>query len=175
MTQSHDRTGHPGQALFGTIAVFLGTGLIFLSCIEATTGVPGMPRFWYTNRPLWWLISIGTFVGGGVLLYGLSPKDDGTTHWSPSRPGRRFRTLVLYTRVNCGLCVEARELLERYGRWLPQILEVDIDTDPRLVERFGTCVPVVALDGKVRFRGRINEVLLRRLIDGTRPVSDFRT
>jgi hypothetical protein len=49
------------------------------------------------------------------------------------------------------------------------MLEVDIDRDPELVARFSTCVPVVELDGKVRFRGRVNEVLLRRLIAATPP------
>ena len=29
-----------------------------------------------------------------------------------------------------------------------------------------TCVPVVAIDGKIRFRGRVDAVLLRRLIAG---------
>ncbi|MCA9022802.1 MAG: hypothetical protein KDA74_21785, partial [Planctomycetaceae bacterium] len=48
--------------------------------------------------------------------------------------------------------------------YLPEIEFIDIYSDPGLVEQFGTCVPVVAIDGKIRFRGRINEVLLRRLI-----------
>ena len=42
-------------------------------------------------------------------------------------------------------------------------------TIPHLVDRFGKCVPVVELDGKVRFKGRINEILLRRLIEGSPP------
>ena len=42
--------------------------------------------------------------------------------------------------------------------------EVDIDGDPKLVARHGTSVPVVAVDGKVRFRGVVNPVLLDRLL-----------
>jgi hypothetical protein len=42
--------------------------------------------------------------------------------------------------------------------------EVDIDQDPELVERFTTCVPVVEIDGRIRFRGRVNAVLLHRLL-----------
>lgn len=169
MTDSHRQT-IPGQGLLGTAALFLGCGLIFLSCIEATSGVPGMPRFWYVNRALWWLIAVGCFVGGCALLYRI-PSTDEETRWQPTRPGPRFRSLVLYTRAGCGLCDEAHELLERYGEWLPDIMLVDIESDPRLVEKYGTCVPVVALDGKVRFRGRIAETLLRRLIEGTPPVA----
>ena len=69
--------------------------------------------------------------------------------------------VILYTRHGCHLCDEAKQLLERYG--LTPTL-VDIDVDPQLLERYNECVPVVFIDGQERFRGRINEVLLRRLI-----------
>jgi hypothetical protein len=41
---------------------------------------------------------------------------------------------------------------------------VDIDADPRLRDRYDTCVPVVVIDGRERFRGRVDELLLRRLL-----------
>jgi glutaredoxin len=69
--------------------------------------------------------------------------------------------VTIYTRVGCHLCDDARELLERYGL-TPEL--IDIDADPALHERYTTCVPVVIIDGKERFRGRVNEVLLRRLL-----------
>jgi glutaredoxin len=69
--------------------------------------------------------------------------------------------VVLYTRQGCHLCDDALALLRRHGL-TPNI--VDIDADPALRERFDTCVPVVEFDGQVRFRGRVNEVLLRRLL-----------
>ena len=71
------------------------------------------------------------------------------------------RNAVLYTRKSCQLCDEAKEILEMYGF---SIHEIDIDTRPELLEKYDTCVPVVEIDGKVRFRGTINEVLLVRLI-----------
>ena len=71
--------------------------------------------------------------------------------------------VVLYTRRGCHLCDDALALLRRYG--LAPVL-VDIDLDHELRERFTECVPVVAIDGQVRFRGRVNEVLLRRLLAG---------
>jgi hypothetical protein len=52
-------------------------------------------------------------------------------------------------------------MLVRHGM-IPE--EVDIDLDPELKARFTDCVPVVEIEGKIRFRGRVNEVLLRRLI-----------
>ena len=68
---------------------------------------------------------------------------------------------ILYTRAGCHLCDDARALLEKHGL-RPQL--VDIDADAALRARFDTCVPVVVIDGKERFRGRVNEVLLKRLL-----------
>jgi hypothetical protein len=59
------------------------------------------------------------------------------------------------------LCDEAHALLLRH-RLTPR--SVDIDADPALRERFNHCVPVVVIDGKERFRGRVNEILLRRIL-----------
>lgn len=70
-------------------------------------------------------------------------------------------SVVLYTRAGCHLCDQALELLQEHGLHPEQ---VDIDSDPELRARFTECVPVVELDGKIRFRGRINPVLLRRLL-----------
>ena len=73
-----------------------------------------------------------------------------------------MRRAILYTRAGCHLCDEARELLVRHGL-RPE--SVDIDADPELRARYDTCVPVVVIDGVERFRGRVNEVLLRRLLE----------
>jgi len=69
--------------------------------------------------------------------------------------------VILYTRAGCHLCEAAKELLSRYN--LP-VREVDIDRDPTLHNLYDQCVPVVVLDGKERFRGRLDERLLRRLL-----------
>ena len=71
------------------------------------------------------------------------------------------RSVVLYTRRGCHLCDEARRVLEQHGL---APLCVDIDADARLQERFDACVPVVEIDGRIRFRGRIEPVLLRRIL-----------
>jgi glutaredoxin len=67
--------------------------------------------------------------------------------------------VVLYTRQGCHLCEDALGILHRHGVY-PMI--VDIDTDPRLRSQFDTCVPVVEIDGRIRFRGKVSPVLLRR-------------
>jgi glutaredoxin len=88
----------------------------------------------------------------------------------PWRRGRRPdppRAVVLYTRQGCHLCEDAHALLgrlrRRYGFTLTA---VDVDADPALVAEHGEHVPVVAIDGRVRFRGVVNPVLLRRLFAG---------
>jgi glutaredoxin len=72
----------------------------------------------------------------------------------------------VYTRAGCHLCDEASVLLARFG--LP-FKSVDIDADPQLHARYDQCVPVVVIDGKERFRGRIDELLLRRLLSQRKP------
>ncbi len=71
--------------------------------------------------------------------------------------------IVLYTRAGCHLCDEAAAVLARHGL---RFASIDVDGDPQLQERYNECVPVVVIDGKERFRGRIDELLLRRLLDG---------
>jgi len=69
--------------------------------------------------------------------------------------------VILYTRAGCHLCDDAQTLLVQFGLH-PQL--IDIDQDPDLCERYTYCVPVIVIDGKERFRGRVNETLLRRLL-----------
>ena len=73
----------------------------------------------------------------------------------------RTLKVVLYTRDGCHLCEEAQEVLSEFGI-SPTIM--DIDADPILRERFDTCVPVVEIDGQIRFRGRVEPRLLRRIV-----------
>lgn len=68
---------------------------------------------------------------------------------------------VLYTRAGCCLCEKAEALLRESGL-APRL--VDIDGDEALREKFGCCIPVVEIDGKVRFRGAVDRRLLRRLL-----------
>lgn len=80
-------------------------------------------------------------------------------------PRRRLDHLhfVLYTRRGCHLCEAAWGQLRRARRRYGFRLEaVDVDRDPELAARYGTCVPVVTVNGRVRFRGAVNPVLLRR-------------
>ncbi len=78
-----------------------------------------------------------------------------------SHAGLSALNVVLYTRRGCHLCDEALETLQRHGL---EPLCIDIDDDPTLRNKFDACVPVVEIDGRLRFRGGVHPVLLRRII-----------
>lgn len=77
-----------------------------------------------------------------------------------------MQSVVLYTRVGCHLCEDAHDLLVRLGI-RPTI--IDIDADPELRAQFQVWVPVIEIDGKVRFRGLVNELLLTRELRSADP------
>lgn len=152
--------------LAGSALLYGGVGLLILSGIDQVSYLPfPMPEFWYSNRGFWPFVGILAIPCGMILL-----KKEPKLSWQPTLAGPRFGSVVLYTRKRCHLCDDAKILLRTYSRWLPTPVEVDIDGDEELKEKFNTCVPVIEIDGKVRFRGIIDEMLLRRLIEGSEPV-----
>jgi hypothetical protein len=170
------------RTVLGSVLLFVGLGLLTLLLVDRELPL-AMPRTWYTDRSLWVAGGLIALASGWYMLRDSnseagslpgSPRDPvrrkrDAALWELGAAGPRFSRLVLYRRAGCHLCEEARATLEKYAAWLPPIWEVDIDGDPVLVERFTTCVPVVEFDGKVRFRGRVNELLLRRLIAARPP------
>lgn len=73
--------------------------------------------------------------------------------------------VIIYTRTGCHLCDDAIELVRQQQ---VQPILIDIDADPQLRERFNVCVPVVEIEGKLRFRGKVDPILLRRTIRAER-------
>ena len=158
----------------GTVALFFSVLILFFGIIDRRTPVAFMPESWFVHRSLWYLMATVSFVIGCLLLRDPVVADEVVADETASSDtisniGERatpFQRLVFYTRRNCPLCVKAKKLLQSYSEYLPAIEEFDIDASPQLTAQFGNCVPVVEIDGKVRFRGKINELLLQRLIDG---------
>jgi glutaredoxin len=91
------------------------------------------------------------------------------------KPGKRQLPgvhVVLFTRAGCHLCEVALEELTRAQHDHGFALEkTDVDTDPELAARCGDSVPVFTVDGKVRFRGQVNPILMRRLLDNVQASS----
>ena len=86
--------------------------------------------------------------------------------FSPSLSSRASHLrFTLYTRAECSCCEKAKAVIEPRRQHHGFTIEViDIDTDPELIDRYGTSVPVVAIEGKVRFRGKVDPFLLDRLL-----------
>ena len=164
------------QTQFGTVLFVTGLGVLMLAAWDNSSGLPfSMPEFWHSQRTFCLLLAFGIMALGLFVLRHGPPAEPDERHrpsWKPTRLGRRFRSLEVYSRDGCHLCEEAIELLQSYSAFLPPAQEIDIDLDPALRSRFDTEVPVVAIDGKVRFKGRVSDVLLRRLIEGTPPHGD---
>jgi glutaredoxin len=70
-------------------------------------------------------------------------------------------TLILYGRPGCHLCDDARAVLEGVGA---PFEEIDITTDDALHAAYLERIPVVMLDGEVRFEYFVDEAALRRLL-----------
>jgi glutaredoxin len=57
-------------------------------------------------------------------------------------------TVQLYGKPACGLCDEAKAALDRVRRSVSFSLQViDISTDPSLLARFGSTIPLIAIGG----------------------------
>lgn len=70
--------------------------------------------------------------------------------------------VVLYTIPGkCPLCDEARELLAREG---VDFAEIDIRTDRALLRAYREEIPVVTVDGRKEFVGRVEAARLRTLL-----------
>jgi glutaredoxin len=88
--------------------------------------------------------------------------------WWKGPQNRRHGDLhvVMLTRHGCHLCDQAWELLQRLQRAHGfQLQAVDVDTNRQLAAEHGDWVPVIMVNGKVRFRGGLNGVLFKRLLD----------
>ena len=159
MTITEDVLGDRVRAWMGTAMMVLASGFaVLIFCDRMNMDFVPLPRTWHASRQLHLIVCGGMFLAAAILLKSPVPRTD-------PRNGRPlFRNCRLLTRTNCGLCDEALATLMQYQDALPSIEIVDVDDDPQLVRQFGESVPVVELDGKVRFRGAVIPALFERLI-----------
>jgi glutaredoxin len=78
--------------------------------------------------------------------------------------------LTLVTRTQCHLCEEAKPAIARVAEragvaWR----EVDVDSDPALLEEYWDRVPVILLDGREHGYWRVEEERLLRDLESTSP------
>ena len=70
--------------------------------------------------------------------------------------------LTLYGRVDCHLCDEMRAVVDVVRQEIPcDLEEVDVDGDPTLAAAYGDEVPVLCVNGRRAFAGRVDAPALR--------------
>jgi glutaredoxin len=71
----------------------------------------------------------------------------------------------MYCKRSCECCEKAFNVLAKYAYdYDLNITCTDITDDAEKMAKYGEQIPIVFFDGKLRFKGKINEVLLRRLL-----------
>ena len=76
--------------------------------------------------------------------------------------------VTLYSRPGCHLCEQARSVVEQVCAELgEQYVEVSIDDDPALRERFGDEIPVTFVDGRQHDFWRVDADRLRAALAGS--------
>ena len=78
--------------------------------------------------------------------------------------------LTIYSKPGCHLCEEMKSLVQQATstRGAVTVEEIDISTDPVLLERYGLEIPVLMIDGKKIAKYRITEAELARMIEARR-------
>jgi glutaredoxin len=148
------------------VRVILGSGLMVLSSLFAVFIFSDrmdmrpfeFPTVWYSTRSLHLLLCGAMLFCAAMMLK--SPHNRTQTRARPL-----FSSCRLFTRKHCPLCDDAIAVLAGFQGALPTIEMIDIDDSRELMRQFGESVPVVEIDGKVRFRGGISAHLLQRLIN----------
>ncbi len=168
-TQQEGRglSSHDDQELAYRINGWLGTGMLaaasftLLAIFADKTGMSfvAMPAIWKQIGSLQILVCVILFAFAVVLLRPVS-----AARHAQSAPV--VTAVCIYTKPECPLCDEAIEVLRQESDRLPPFDLVDISDDPELLRQFGESVPVIEIDGKIRFRGAVHPVLLQRLLDG---------
>ena len=73
--------------------------------------------------------------------------------------------ITLYSRPGCHLCDDARRVIQRVcDETGESFIEVDIDGDDDLLDRFGEEIPVTFVDGRQHDFWRVDETRLKEAL-----------
>ncbi len=73
--------------------------------------------------------------------------------------------VVIYTRSGCHLCEIAKSVMRDAGCYAEFVLnEVDIESDPSLLERYKNDIPVITINGVEAFRHRLSAEAFREAL-----------
>ena len=75
-------------------------------------------------------------------------------------------TIEVMTKKDCGLCDEAKEIIEQVIADMPAELKMtDIESDPELFERYKERIPVVLINGEESFVYKVHPITLRKKLE----------
>jgi glutaredoxin len=78
-------------------------------------------------------------------------------------PGFAPVKVILYSKPDCHLCDEMKQVLEKARQGIEvTVEEVDISSDRQLLETYGEEIPVLFVDGRKAFKYQVSEKDLRR-------------
>ena len=76
--------------------------------------------------------------------------------------------LLLYSRRECCLCEEMKEVIFRVAKKMPLVLqEIDVDSSAQWVEEFGDEVPVLFINGRKAFKYRVTPKELEKKLSAS--------
>ncbi len=74
--------------------------------------------------------------------------------------------IALYTRKDCGLCEEMKEVVRKVAAEFPlNVKEMDVDSSADLRQQYGNEVPVLFINGRKAFKYRVTEGELRKRLE----------
>ena len=75
--------------------------------------------------------------------------------------------VTIYSKPDCHLCHEMKTVVQRVLRDRAGIRleEIDISSDPVLLDRYGLEIPVLVIDGKKVAKYRVTEAELTSMLD----------
>ncbi len=150
------------NAILGTTFFILGAILAVLIFLDRWTSIDvSFPDIWYRSRNFHVVLSVVFFIVGGW-----SHRRAQAFGPLPGQTGVMFQSVRLFTKPDCELCDRALDVMQIYAEHLPDIELVDITGNEELEAQYADTIPVVEIDGRVRFKGIVNEQLLERLIVG---------
>jgi glutaredoxin len=82
--------------------------------------------------------------------------------------------LTIYSKPDCHLCDEMKMVVQRVLRdraGIP-LVEIDISSDPVLLDRYGLDIPVLMIDGKKVAKYRVTEAELTRMLEARTIAGD---
>ncbi len=84
--------------------------------------------------------------------------------------------IILYTKPGCHLCEEMKAELAKAAASIPfSLTEINIEEDEILLAKYGTDIPVLAIEGVEAFKHRVSAAEFEHYLGQRRPHADERS